>query len=283
MNTISTSAREVQKEAVEKTERLLKSLYRYSDGVSSQTSEKSRSKRKPNKNGSSSNKSQGFRAEDKKARLVRLITSLATQYAERSEQLTQRYESLTEDVALELPPLPLNRKQTKDLCEVLQGNKDDLYKALWDLLKREKNGWYEELKDEQDKQEKLLSRLLDLFHYRILPGVDDAAKVKAEFLKKIVQKKIESEFIKTPQEAISYLGEMKGGYNIEVLIWILRQSENEEFDKDHVECAVQALGRNTLVYDAFNDVVKLAESNPYARKVLYLGLEQIGLIDILTH
>ncbi|NJM47263.1 MAG: bifunctional aconitate hydratase 2/2-methylisocitrate dehydratase, partial [Alkalinema sp. RU_4_3] len=136
------------------------------------------------------------------------------------------------------------------------------------FAKREENGWYEELKDEQDKKEKLLSRLLDLFHYRILPGVDDAAKVKAEFLKKIVQKKIESPFIKTPQDAISYLGEMKGGYNIEVLIWILRQSENEEFDKDHVERAVQALGRNTLVYDAFHDIVKLAESNPYARKVL---------------
>lgn len=59
--------------------------------------------------------------------------------------------------------------------------------------------------------------LINLLINQVSPGVDAAAKVKAEFLDKIIKAKT-SEFGITPQDAITILGTMQGGYNIQPLI-----------------------------------------------------------------
>ncbi len=55
---------------------------------------------------------------------------------------------------------------------------------------------------------------------RVSPGVDEAAKVKAEFLDSIAEGKVSVEGI-SKTHAIQLLGTMLGGYNIQPLISII--------------------------------------------------------------
>ncbi len=103
--------------------------------------------------------------------------------------------------------------------------------------------------------------LISLLENRIPPGVDEAAKVKADFLTNIAVGALSSPLI-TPVRAVELLGTMQGGYNVASLINFL---ELEEL----APVAAKALSHTLLIFDAFTDVAKLADSgNEYAKSVI---------------
>src|SRR5450631_1163809 len=132
-----------------------------------------------------------------------------------------------------IPALPLTPEQTTDLVKLL-------------------------VKPPKGKEK----FLLDLITNRVSPGVDPAAKVKAEFLGEIVSGKKKSPLI-DPVAAIRMLGTMIGGYNVAPLVAALK-------DKKLAAEAACALSGIVLVYDAFDEVAKLATTgkNAAAAKVL---------------
>src|SRR5512136_412401 len=137
-----------------------------------------------------------------------------------------------ERAAQGIPALPLNPEQTAELCKLLEKPPKGKEKFLLGLLKE-----------------------------RVSPGVDPAAKVKAEFLAGIVAGSTKSPLV-TPVDAIRMLGTMIGGYNVAPLVAALK-------DKKLADEAACALSGITLVYDAFDEVVALAKAkNAAAAKVL---------------
>ena len=106
----------------------------------------------------------------------------------------------------------------------------------------------------------LEEKLLDLIRNRVAPGVDPAARVKAEWLAQVARREKKSPLI-SPVEAVRLLGTMLGGYNIEPLVSFLD-------DPELAEAAAAALKNIILVYDAFQTIVEKAKTNPYAREVL---------------
>ncbi|MFM7313319.1 MAG: aconitate hydratase B, partial [Cyanobium sp.] len=135
--------------------------------------------------------------------------------------------------ALGVPPLPLDARQAE---------------ALMQLLEQPPAG--EE------------TVLLDLLSERIPPGVDEAAYVKASWLTAVARGESLSPLV-SPIEAVGLLATMIGGYNVGALIGLLSSS-----DAAIAEAAATGLSRTLLVYDAFNDVLELAESNANARRVI---------------
>lgn len=130
-----------------------------------------------------------------------------------------------------IPALPLNPEQTRGICELLESpseGKEDF--------------------------------LLNLFKNRISPGVDPSARVKADFLGRILKGEVMSPLI-TKKEAIAILGTMIGGYNVADLI-------NALSDSDLADDAVKALSKITLVYGAFDQMLTLSKINEYAKKVI---------------
>ena len=139
---------------------------------------------------------------------------------------------VAERAALGIPPLPLTAKQTGELVE---------------LLKNPPKG--EE------------SALVELITYRVPAGVDDAAKVKAEFLAKVA-KGTESCALISRAKATELLGTMLGGYNVKPLIDVLGDAEVGTV-------AAAALKKTLLVFDFFHDVKELADKgNANAKSVL---------------
>jgi aconitate hydratase 2/2-methylisocitrate dehydratase len=138
-----------------------------------------------------------------------------------------------ERAAQGIPALPITPEQTADLCKLL-------------------------VKPPKGKEKFLLGLLKD----RVSPGVDPSAKVKAEFLAGVVSGKIKSPLV-TPVDAIKMLGTMIGGYNVAPLVAALK-------DKKLAEEAACALSGIVLVYDAFDEIAKLATTgkNAAAAKVL---------------
>jgi aconitate hydratase 2 / 2-methylisocitrate dehydratase len=131
-----------------------------------------------------------------------------------------------------IPALPLTPEQTAELCKLL-------------------------VKPPKGKEQFLLGLLKE----RVSPGVDPAAKVKAEFLAEIVAGKAKSPLI-SAKDAVQILGTMLGGYNVAPLIGALK-------DKALAEEAAKALSHMTLVYDGFDEVAALAKAkNAAAAKVL---------------
>ncbi|BCL37026.1 bifunctional aconitate hydratase 2/2-methylisocitrate dehydratase [Nostoc sp. MS1] len=158
---------------------------------------------------------------------------------------------VAERAALGIPPLPLDAKQTSELCE---------------LLKNPPKG-------EEDT-------LLHLLRDRVSPGVDPAAYVKAGFLTAIAKKEVKSPII-SPIQAVQLLGTMVGGYNVQSLIELLQfptvsVSDSSETPlvmggegKEPIAAyAAAALSKTLLVYDAFHDILELAKTNPYAKRVI---------------
>ena len=146
--------------------------------------------------------------------------------------MIEKYQKhVAERAAQGIPPLPLNAEQTEQLCELLTSPPAG--------------------------QERLL---VDLFEYRVPPGVDPAAKVKAHFLGRILKGTAGSPLI-SKLRAVEILGCMLGGYNVVHLMAALH-------DPDVADAAAEALSRTVLVYDAFNDVEQLAATNAAARRVL---------------
>ncbi|MEM9568218.1 MAG: bifunctional aconitate hydratase 2/2-methylisocitrate dehydratase [Cyanobacteria bacterium P01_E01_bin.34] len=145
------------------------------------------------------------------------------------------YRAHTADRAkLDIPPLPLEAAQVSELCE---------------LLKAPPLG----------EEKYLLSLLRD----RIPPGVDQAAYVKASFLTAIANGENSSPLV-SKQEAVELLGTMMGGYNVQSLIDLL-SSEDVEL----AATAAAALSKTLLVYDAYHDVLELAETgNSFAKSVI---------------
>ena len=98
---------------------------------------------------------------------------------------------VAERAALGISPLPLTKDQTS---------------LLLDLLKHPPAG--------TEKQ------LVDLITYRVPAGVDEAAKVKAEFLDKVAKGEEKTPLL-SRIEATELLGTMLGGYNIKPLVDLL--------------------------------------------------------------
>lgn len=138
-----------------------------------------------------------------------------------------------------IPPLPLNKDQVAQLVELM-------------VVQKEKN-----------------HELVEMLSNRVNPGVDEGALVKASFLHKVVQGEIQAfladnkdlESVDHKKAAIRILGKMVGGYNVKPLIDALRI---EAIAAD----AANELKNILLVYDAFNDIVELSQSNTYAKEIL---------------
>ncbi|MDE6045142.1 MAG: bifunctional aconitate hydratase 2/2-methylisocitrate dehydratase [Helicobacter sp.] len=140
-------------------------------------------------------------------------------------------QQVSERAAQNVPPLPLDAAQTAEIIRLLLAN-DSRSKELKELLSE-----------------------------RVSPGVDEAAKVKAEFLDSLAQSKQSCQAI-SPKEAITLLGTMLGGYNIAPLINALKLAP------ELAQVAADALKKTLLIYDAFGDIVELAKSNKYAQEIL---------------
>ena len=134
---------------------------------------------------------------------------------------------------LGIPPLPLNAEETSALCELLK-----------------------------NPPEELKAELMSLLRDRVPPGVDEAAYVKAGFLTAIAKGEVISSVI-SEQGAVSLLGTMMGGYNVQSLISLLKSR-----DESVAAIAVSALSKTLLVFDVFNEVLELSETNPYAKQVV---------------
>ena len=129
---------------------------------------------------------------------------------------------VAERAALGIPPLPLTKDQTS---------------LLIDLIKNPPAGTEQQL--------------VDLITFRVPAGVDEAAKVKAEFLDKVAKGEEKTPLL-SPIEATELLGTMLGGYNIKPLVDLL----------SNAECGATAaavLKKTLLMFDYFNDVQELAE------------------------
>lgn len=146
-------------------------------------------------------------------------------------QLQDYYDMVSDRQKLGIDPLPLNAAQTAVVCELLA--------------------------KEQDTSD---NTLLDLLANRVLPGVDEAALVKAQFLAAITCGTKSSKFINKKQ-AVALLGNMKGGYNVKPLIDLLT-------DEDLCADAINALEDTIMVYDAFNDVKALCNKGVASAKEL---------------
>ncbi|HEX8989528.1 MAG TPA: bifunctional aconitate hydratase 2/2-methylisocitrate dehydratase [Rhodocyclaceae bacterium] len=138
---------------------------------------------------------------------------------------------VAERAAQGIPPLPLTPAQTKELVA---------------LLKNPPKG--EE------------AFLVELITNRVPAGVDDAAKVKAEFLAACARGEVKSPISKV--RATELLGTMLGGFNIKPLIDLLADAECGA-------TAAQALKHTLLMFDYFGDVKALADKgNAHAKSVM---------------
>ena len=139
---------------------------------------------------------------------------------------------VAERAALGIPALPLSKDQTAELIG---------------LLKNPPKGKEAEL--------------VDLITYRVPAGVDEAAKVKAEFLAAVAKGTDKSPLI-SRIKATELLGTMLGGYNIAPLVELLA-------DAECAAAAAEALKKTLLMFDYFNDVQEMAEKgNAHAKSVM---------------
>ena len=139
---------------------------------------------------------------------------------------------VAERAELGIPPLPLSAVQTADVIELIKnppaGHGDDL---------------------------------VTLLTYRVPPGVDDAAKVKASFLSAVAHGDIKVALI-NKAKATELLGTMVGGYNVKPLIDLLD-------DKEVGMVAAEGLKKTLLMFDQFHDVKEKADKgNALAKAVV---------------
>ena len=141
------------------------------------------------------------------------------------------FKHVQERSAQGIPPRPLSPDETEEVCRLLENPPPDKADFLRDLLTN-----------------------------RVSPGVDSAAKVKAEWLGQLATGAIRSPAL-AREEAIRLLGTMLGGYNTGPLTALL---EDETLAKH----AAQALKGVILIYGGFDVISRLAKSNGHAREVL---------------
>ncbi len=133
--------------------------------------------------------------------------------------------------ALGIPPLPLNPEETAEVCRLLENPPSGKADELVALIKN-----------------------------RVAPGVDPAAKVKAEWLAGLAEGRTQSPAL-SGTDAVFMLGTMLGGYNVGPLVQFLE-------DKELAGAAAEALKKTILVYGAFEAVFRLSKKNAAARSVL---------------
>ena len=129
---------------------------------------------------------------------------------------------VAERAALGIPPLPLSKQQTTELVALLQNPPKGEEEAL-----------------------------VELITYRVPAGVDDAAKVKAEYLAKLAKGEEKCALI-SKAKATELLGTMLGGFNVKPLIDLLA-------DGAVGAVAAEGLKKTLLVFDFFHDVKELAD------------------------
>lgn len=137
---------------------------------------------------------------------------------------------VAERAAQGLPPLPLSAEQTAALIEMLKSSSG------------------------------AQTELVDLLTNRVPAGVDQAAYVKAAFLRDVAAGSVRSDAI-APAKAVALLGTMLGGYNVTALIDLL--------DSPLAAEAATALSGIILIFDAFHDVVeKMRVGNAHAKRLI---------------
>ena len=145
--------------------------------------------------------------------------------------LESYFEQEKERAKVGLPALPLTPAEVEDVCRFLE-------------------------RPEAGKTEVFLI----LLRNRVSPGVDPAAKVKADWLTRVAQGKAPSPAVSRP-DAVFLLGTMLGGYNVEPLVAFLN-------DRDLAAAAAEALKKTVLIYGHFDTVLEMSRTNPLARSVL---------------
>ncbi|MDO8605951.1 MAG: bifunctional aconitate hydratase 2/2-methylisocitrate dehydratase [Phaeospirillum sp.] len=139
---------------------------------------------------------------------------------------------VAERAALGIPPLPLSAPQTESLVALLRNPPKGEEKTL-----------------------------VELITHRVPAGVDDAAKIKAEYLDKVA-KGAEASALISRETAAQLLGTMLGGFNVKPLIELLG-------DAKVGAVAAEGLKKTLLVFDFFHDVKDLADKgNANAKGVL---------------
>ena len=130
-----------------------------------------------------------------------------------------------------IPPLPLNPEEVAGVCAQLEDPPPDQKEFLLHLLEQ-----------------------------RVSPGVDPAAKVKADWLAKVALGERSSPFV-TKERAVFLLGTMLGGYNVDPLLAMLEQDELAQH-------AAESLKKTILVYGSFDQIVSMAKDLPLAEEIL---------------
>ena len=130
-----------------------------------------------------------------------------------------------------IPPLALDVNQTKQVIDILKSGGGDS-----DFCK-------------------------DLLTNRINPGVDESAKLKAEFLGEIAKGSLSCAAI-SPLEAVKLLGTMLGGYNVPYLVECLKA------EAEVAKAAAEALKTTLLVYDAFDSIAELSKTSSLAKEII---------------
>ena len=150
------------------------------------------------------------------------------------ENFVKEYENNVAERSKEgVPPLALNIAQTKQVIEILKGS-DETHKAF----------------------------CKDLLANRINPGVDDSAKLKAEFLGNIANGTEKCSVISSI-EATKLLGTMLGGYNVPYLVKLIESSDSAVAKE-----AVNALKHTLLVYDTFDTIANMSKTNALAKEII---------------
>ena len=180
---------------------------------------------------------------------------------------TEYEKHVKEREALGVPPLPLSEEQMREVCELLKLESAHEREYLGLLSGRvppmEPGGGGEAIIAARlDENQKRIKRLVNLLANRVNPGVDDAAKVKAEFLNEIINHGLEISGL-DKIAAVNLLRPMLGGYSVIVLLESLKNA-----DEAVAQAACNVLKETIFVHDYFNDVAELAKSNKFALEVL---------------
>lgn len=148
--------------------------------------------------------------------------------------ITDYNKALQERAQEGVPPLPLTPAQVSEVIKILLDSSAS--------------------KEQQDFA-------LDLLSNRVSPGVDEGAKLKAEFLGEIIAGKSCKSI--SPDLAAKLLGTMLGGYNVPYLIKALESS-----DEQVAKTAANGLKHTLLIYDAFDTIAQMSKTSPLAKEII---------------
>lgn len=146
---------------------------------------------------------------------------------------------VAERSAVGLPPLPVSAEQTAAMVQaLLQGDGTPLM---------------------QEEHLQAIAR-------RVSPGVDEAARIKAEFLQRVAAGDVSVPGLDATQ-ACAWLGSMVGGYAVQALVPLL--------DEPAVAPqAAKALGLMPFIFDSFDDVAtRAARGHAAATDVMHAWAE----------